>query len=152
MLQPTPFPSTYPTPRKLAVFEEQATHLGFHDNFYHPPLTTSFSSGINQAGVHMRRSTGSGNECTGVNDGSKNSVLVTTKEGVYRVLQHLQRKGREHDQVGYCRKYESLPAQPKLTRHRGSSSLWVLVLSEQQRSSCVLSATASIHRPCWARD
>jgi hypothetical protein len=77
MLQPTPFPSTYPTPRKLAVFEEQATHLGFHDNFYHPPLTTSFSSGINQAGVHMRGSTGSGNECTGVNDGSKNSVLVT---------------------------------------------------------------------------
>jgi hypothetical protein len=25
----------------------------------------------------MRRSTGAGNECTGVNDGSKNSVLVT---------------------------------------------------------------------------
>jgi hypothetical protein len=27
--------------------------------------------------MHMRGSTGSGNECTGVNDGSKNSVLVT---------------------------------------------------------------------------
>ncbi|KNG47508.1 FAD/NAD(P)-binding domain-containing protein [Stemphylium lycopersici] len=77
MLQPITFPSNYPTPCKSAVFEQQAEAIGFHDEFYRPPLTTTFRAGINQAGVHMLESTGSGNECTGVNDGSKNSVLVT---------------------------------------------------------------------------
>ncbi|RYN30962.1 hypothetical protein AA0115_g4594 [Alternaria tenuissima] len=77
MLQPTAFPTRYPKPRKLAVFERQADSLGLQDNFYRPPLTTTFCSSTNQAGIHMGESTGSGNECTGVNDGSKNSVLVT---------------------------------------------------------------------------
>jgi hypothetical protein len=77
MLRPISFPTTHPTPRKLAVFEEQTYNVGLHDNFSRPPITTCFRSGINQAGVHMRGSTGTGNECTGVNDGSKNSVLVT---------------------------------------------------------------------------
>jgi hypothetical protein len=77
MLQPTAFPTRYPKPRKLAVFERQADNLGLQENFYRPPLTTTFCSSTNQAGIHMGESTGSSNECTGVNDGSKNSVLVT---------------------------------------------------------------------------
>ncbi|KAF1937241.1 FAD/NAD(P)-binding domain-containing protein [Clathrospora elynae] len=77
MLQPRPFPSTYATPRKLATFEDQARSLGVYDSYSRPPLTTSFQDGINSAGVHVHECTGSGNECTGTNDGSKNSVLVT---------------------------------------------------------------------------
>jgi hypothetical protein len=77
MLQPTALPTRYPKPRKLDIFERQADSLGLQENFYRPPLTTTFCSSTNQAGIHMSESTGSGNECTGVNDGSKNSILVT---------------------------------------------------------------------------
>jgi hypothetical protein len=77
MLQPMPFPSDHQTPFKLAALEEHARILGLGDAFYRPPLTTYFHSGVNRAGVQMMNNTGSGNECTGLNDGSKNSVLVT---------------------------------------------------------------------------
>jgi hypothetical protein len=70
MLQPTPYPSTEPQLHKLNVFEEQSKALNQHHNFYRPPLTTFFSEGYNAAGVKMNASTGAGNDCTGVNDGS----------------------------------------------------------------------------------
>ncbi|KAF2126321.1 FAD/NAD(P)-binding domain-containing protein [Dothidotthia symphoricarpi CBS 119687] len=77
MLQPSPYPEAMLKPRKLSTFEAQASNINLHDCFYRPPLTTSFEHCINHAGVRMRQSLGSGNECTGVNDGSKFSVLVT---------------------------------------------------------------------------
>ena len=77
MLRPSPYPNGLPKPQKLSVFEQQSKDLGLGDRFYQPPLTISFDDGLNGAGVSMRQSTGSGNECTGSNDGSKNSVLVT---------------------------------------------------------------------------
>lgn len=77
MFRPTPYPATQFTPKKLGVFEEQARDLGVHDAFHRPPLTTTFDDGLNQAGVRMHANTGSGNECSGLNDGSKNSVLAT---------------------------------------------------------------------------
>ncbi|KAH7345933.1 hypothetical protein BKA66DRAFT_433768 [Pyrenochaeta sp. MPI-SDFR-AT-0127] len=77
MLQPTPYPLSHPTPLKSSTFEAQARRLGVHGNFYRPPLTTFFHHANNRAGVQMHESTGSGNECTGTNDGSKNSVLAT---------------------------------------------------------------------------
>jgi hypothetical protein len=77
MLQPTPFPSEQQAPVKLTALEEQARSLGLEDAFQRPPLTTCFNPGVNRAGVQMMKNTGSGNECTGLNDGSKNSVLVT---------------------------------------------------------------------------
>ncbi|KAJ4992841.1 glucose-methanol-choline oxidoreductase [Stagonosporopsis vannaccii] len=77
MFQPCPYSENMPTPRKLSVFEEQFNSLDLSDTLYRPPLTTRFETGINSVGVNMKRSTGSGNECTGVNDGSKNSVLTT---------------------------------------------------------------------------
>ena len=45
--------------------------------FYRVPLTTFFKSGRNSVGVTMRANSGSGQECTGLNDGSKNSVATT---------------------------------------------------------------------------
>lgn len=77
MFQPTSFPSTHQTPAKFDALELQARNLGLQGLFYRPPLTTFFGEGMNTAGVHMKASIGSGNECTGTNDGSKNSVLVT---------------------------------------------------------------------------
>jgi hypothetical protein len=77
MLTPTPYPENYPKLQKLSVFEKQAKALGLHDNFYRPPQTTCFAEGLNTAGVRMKASTLSGQDSTGINDGSKNSVLVT---------------------------------------------------------------------------
>ena len=76
MLQPTPYPTDYPPLRKLAVLEKQAAALGQAHNFYRVPQTTFFRDGLNSSGVRMKASTGSGQDCTGVNDGSKSSVLM----------------------------------------------------------------------------
>ncbi|KAF2790259.1 FAD/NAD(P)-binding domain-containing protein, partial [Melanomma pulvis-pyrius CBS 109.77] len=76
MFQPTPYPTTSPCPQKLSVFEKQAKTLKQERNFYRAPQTTFFHDGINNAGVEMKASTGSGNDTTGINDGSKNSVLM----------------------------------------------------------------------------
>ena len=77
MFRPSPYPQSSPEPRKLHVFEQQAKNLGLNHRLYRPPLTVSFDDCTNSAGVTMRPSAGSGNECTGLNDGSKNSVLTT---------------------------------------------------------------------------
>lgn len=77
MLQPASYPENYPPLKKLQVLEKQAKILGQAHNFYRVPQTTFFHDGLNSAGVEMKASTGSGQDCTGVNDGSKNSVLVT---------------------------------------------------------------------------
>ncbi|KAJ7669030.1 hypothetical protein B0H17DRAFT_1247859 [Mycena rosella] len=76
MLQPVPYPEDYPALKKLEVLEKQAKALGHGDNCYRVPQTTFFRDGLNNAGVEMKASTGSGQDCTGVNDGSKNSVLM----------------------------------------------------------------------------
>ncbi|KAK7513213.1 hypothetical protein IWZ03DRAFT_395927 [Phyllosticta citriasiana] len=76
MLQPSPYPEDYPSLHKLSVLEKQAKALGKEQNFYRVPQTTFFHDGLNVAGVEMKASTGSGQDCTGVNDGSKNSVLM----------------------------------------------------------------------------
>lgn len=77
MFNPSPYPESLPKPKKLAVFERYSRELSLSDRLRLSPLTISFDDCINSAGVKMRQSTGSGNECTGLNDGSKNSVLVT---------------------------------------------------------------------------
>ncbi|KAJ7248149.1 hypothetical protein B0H12DRAFT_727764 [Mycena haematopus] len=76
MLQPTPYPEDYPPLKKLQVLEKQAKALGQEANFYRVPQTTFFHDGLNNVGVEMKASTGSGQDCTGVNDGSKHSVLM----------------------------------------------------------------------------
>ncbi|KAF5356668.1 hypothetical protein D9757_013201 [Collybiopsis confluens] len=76
MLQPSPYPEDYPPLKKLSVLEKQANALGNGKNFYRVPQTTFFKTEVNNAGVQMHASTGSGQDSTGVNDGSKNSVLM----------------------------------------------------------------------------
>ncbi|KAF1960770.1 FAD/NAD(P)-binding domain-containing protein [Byssothecium circinans] len=77
MLTPQTYPDNYPPLKKLQALEKQAKALGQEKNFYRVPQTTFFHDGLNSAGIQMKASTGSGQDCTGVNDGSKNTVLVT---------------------------------------------------------------------------
>lgn len=77
MLQPVPIPSYKATPRKLIALATLAKALPEAD-FYRAPLTVSYEDGlVNAAGVQQCASTMSGNESTGVNDGSKTTTLVT---------------------------------------------------------------------------
>ncbi|CAG8620179.1 2848_t:CDS:10 [Ambispora leptoticha] len=76
MLQPNPYPEDWPELPKLTTLEEQATLLGYKDHFYRPPITVHFKQGVNNAGVYQKASTLTGNDVTGVNDGSKNSTLM----------------------------------------------------------------------------
>ncbi|KAE9391530.1 FAD/NAD(P)-binding domain-containing protein [Gymnopus androsaceus JB14] len=62
MLQPSPYPSDYPSLKKLSVLEKQAKALGQGENFYRVPQTTFFHNGLNNAGVEMKASTGSGQD------------------------------------------------------------------------------------------
>ena len=40
------------------------------------PITTTFKDGLNNMGVYQHKSTLTGQDATGVNDGSKNSTLM----------------------------------------------------------------------------
>jgi hypothetical protein len=73
MLEPSVYPRDKATPRKLRNLEEQFAR----EEYYRAPLTTFFKEGRNRTGIELQANTGSGQECTGLNDGSKNSVAVT---------------------------------------------------------------------------
>jgi choline dehydrogenase-like flavoprotein len=76
VLEPQPYPKDFPELKKLNVLEKQAKALGMHEKFYRVPQTTKFQAGPNSCGVQMQSSTGTGQDATGVNDGSKSSTLV----------------------------------------------------------------------------
>ncbi|EAW17024.1 uncharacterized protein NFIA_003800 [Aspergillus fischeri NRRL 181] len=71
MLQPSAYPEDHPRLNKLGHLREQSRWLGKGQSFYRVPLTTFFHGGRNNAGVAMQANSGSGHECTGLNDGSK---------------------------------------------------------------------------------
>jgi hypothetical protein len=76
MLQPSTYPENS-TPSKLEHLSKESRWLGEKGNFYRVPLTIFFHNGRNSAGVPMQANRQSGHECTGLNDGSKNSVATT---------------------------------------------------------------------------
>ncbi|KAL4798780.1 hypothetical protein BDV19DRAFT_385863 [Aspergillus venezuelensis] len=79
MLQPRTYPSSekHPQLAKTQHLRDAASWLGEQSKFSPTPLTTTFDQSRNAAGVLMQANEGSGNECTGLNDGSKNSIPVT---------------------------------------------------------------------------
>jgi hypothetical protein len=77
MLQPSNYPEDAPVLNKLRNLEAQSKWLGGKENFYRVPLTSFFTKTRNKAGVEMQANEGSGNESTGLNDGSKNSIPTT---------------------------------------------------------------------------
>ena len=73
MLQPTIYPETSPKLKKSDNLRDSFDS----DSFSQVPLTTFFRNARNSTGVEIQANTGSGQECTGLNDGSKNSVATT---------------------------------------------------------------------------
>jgi hypothetical protein len=84
VLEPNPYPEDLPEPCKLQMLRKQADVVrdfgkadGWNPKFYKVPQTTKFKDGPNSTGIHMQASTLTGQDCTGVNDGSKSTTLVT---------------------------------------------------------------------------
>ncbi|KAK8066348.1 glucose-methanol-choline oxidoreductase [Apiospora hydei] len=77
MLEPKEYPADWPVLPKLELLKKQAEHLGMSDKFRRVRQTTRFQNGPNRAGVEMSPSALTGQDATGLNDGSKNTTLVT---------------------------------------------------------------------------
>lgn len=92
----------------------------------------------------MRHSTDSGNECTGINDGSKSSVLVTYLADAWNWsaeifcgidVSHLRRNGKRD---GYVIYYKTLSG-----RNKEKRLMWVRAVSAIQRIMFCLIAFTS---------
>ena len=77
MLEPKTFPYRKRRLRKYDVLRQQATAVGLGESCRLVQQMTSFEDCVNAAGVQMRASTMSGQDSLGLNDGSKNTTLVT---------------------------------------------------------------------------
>jgi hypothetical protein len=75
VLEPTPYPEDWPELPKAKLFEKQAQAVGMKT--YRVPQTTRFKNGPNSCGVEMQPSALTGQDATGINDGSKTTTLVT---------------------------------------------------------------------------
>ncbi|KXH33092.1 glucose-methanol-choline oxidoreductase [Colletotrichum simmondsii] len=76
VLEPKKYPKDFPKLHKLETLEKQAKLMGWSEKFDRVPQTTRFEDGENSTGVYMRASTLSGQDTTGLNDGSKSTTLV----------------------------------------------------------------------------
>jgi hypothetical protein len=77
VLQPQTYPAYGPALPKAQLLKKQADALGLDQYYKLVPQTTRFKDGPNSTGVQMNASCLTGQDCTGINDGSKNSTLVT---------------------------------------------------------------------------
>ncbi|KAH7143579.1 hypothetical protein EDB81DRAFT_947639 [Dactylonectria macrodidyma] len=77
VLEPVEYPESFPSLPKLDLLERQAALMGWEKSFYRVPQTTRFEDGPNSTGVFMHKSTLTGMDATGINDGSKTTTLVT---------------------------------------------------------------------------
>jgi hypothetical protein len=76
VLQPEPYPLDFPDLPKLQLLQKQAELMNLGDKFYRVPQTTRFVDGPNSTGVEMQASALTGQDATGLNDGSKSTTLV----------------------------------------------------------------------------
>jgi hypothetical protein len=72
VLQPEPYPLDFPDLPKLQLLQKQAELMNLGDKFYRVPQTTRFVD----TGVEMQASALTGQDATGLNDGSKSTTLV----------------------------------------------------------------------------
>ncbi|KAI0135722.1 FAD/NAD(P)-binding domain-containing protein [Daldinia grandis] len=77
VLEPEAYPDDWPKLPKLDLLERQAKYLNMTDKFRRVKQTTRFRNGPNSCGVEMFPSALTGQDATGLNDGSKNTTLVT---------------------------------------------------------------------------
>ncbi|CAI4210261.1 unnamed protein product [Parascedosporium putredinis] len=77
VLEPATYPDDWPELAKVKLFKQQAEAIGMKDKFQLVPQTTRFHNGPNSCGVEMFPSSLTGQDATGLNDGSKTTTLVT---------------------------------------------------------------------------
>ncbi|KAI1117178.1 glucose-methanol-choline oxidoreductase [Nemania sp. NC0429] len=77
VLEPEEYPRDWPELPKLKLLEKQAQYLNMTDKFRRVRQTTRFRNGPNSCGVEMSASACTGQDATGLNDGSKTTTLVT---------------------------------------------------------------------------
>lgn len=77
MLEPMSYPEDFPRPLKYDVLRKQAESVGMLSQCRPVLQMTAFRQRTNAAGVTLRPSTRTGQDCMGDNDGSRNSTLVT---------------------------------------------------------------------------
>jgi cholesterol oxidase len=74
MLQPLAVPASFPPLPKLQALEKSAQALGMADRFSRPPITVTFKTGTNAAGVVQKACVGCGDCNSGCNYEAKNST------------------------------------------------------------------------------
>ncbi|EAQ86461.1 hypothetical protein CHGG_07714 [Chaetomium globosum CBS 148.51] len=77
VLDPQEYPAEWPELPKAKLLQKQAELMGLGGKFKKVRQTTRFINGPNSCGVEMSPSSLTGQDATGVNDGSKNTTLVT---------------------------------------------------------------------------
>jgi hypothetical protein len=77
MLQPESYPEDLPRIQKQTAFEQQAKAASVGTSFTPVLQTVAFRDKTNAAGIHLNASKLTGQDSTGLNDGSKNTVLAT---------------------------------------------------------------------------
>ncbi|KAI0914007.1 glucose-methanol-choline oxidoreductase [Ustulina deusta] len=77
VLEPEEYPKDWPNLPKLDLLERQAKYLNMTEKFSRVKQTTRFRNGPNSCGVEMSASASTGQDATGLNDGSKTTTLVT---------------------------------------------------------------------------
>ncbi|KAK3325424.1 hypothetical protein B0H66DRAFT_123518 [Apodospora peruviana] len=77
VLDPQEYPDDWPELPKMKLLQKQAEMLGLGKKFKKVRQTTRFHNGPNSCGVEMKASALTGQDATGVNDGSKTTTLVT---------------------------------------------------------------------------
>ncbi|KAL2025025.1 hypothetical protein VTK56DRAFT_27 [Thermocarpiscus australiensis] len=77
VLEPVEYPTEWPELPKAKLLKKQAEILGLGHKFKRVRQTTRFRNGPNSCGVEMSPSALTGQDSTGVNDGSKTTTLVT---------------------------------------------------------------------------
>ncbi|HEV7670328.1 MAG TPA: GMC oxidoreductase [Thermoanaerobaculia bacterium] len=76
MLQPQPYPATYPPLAKLDALQKSAEALGDGERFYRPPINVSFVDHLNPAGVAQKACINCGDCVGGCNHWAKNTTLM----------------------------------------------------------------------------
>ncbi|KAK3953073.1 hypothetical protein QBC32DRAFT_339959 [Pseudoneurospora amorphoporcata] len=77
VLEPAEYPDDWPELPKAKLLKKQAQYMGYGDKWRKVKQTTRFQNGPNSCGVEMSASALTGQDATGVNDGSKTTTLVT---------------------------------------------------------------------------
>ena len=76
MLEPRPYPDSYPAIPKLAALEESAEAMGDGKRFYRPPINVTFADHTNAAGVAQKACINCGDCVAGCNHWAKNTTLM----------------------------------------------------------------------------